>query len=64
MSLYNCHFEVIIQVEDPDGIHLNERMTDIMDELNKAIRQKHLIGLAFPERFELAPKWVQDNESK
>lgn len=64
MSLYNCHFELIIQVEDPNGIHLNERMTDMMDELNKAIRQKHPCSIVLPRGFEITTKMVEDKQCR
>ena len=53
MSVYNCHFELIIQVEDPNGIHLNERMVSMLDELNQAIREKHSQAIILPRGFEI-----------
>ena len=62
MSVYNCHFELIIQVEDPNGIHLNERMVSMLDELNQAIREKHSQAIILPRGFEIMNGIVEGKE--
>ena len=62
MSYYNCHFELIIQVEDPDGINLNERMIEMVDELNKSIREKHPCCIVLPRGFEITTRMVADKQ--
>ena len=62
MSYYNCHFELIIQVEDPDGINLNERMIEMVDELNKSNREKHPCCIVLPRGFEITTRMVADKQ--
>lgn len=53
MSLYNCHFDLVVQVEDPNGIELNDRMTKMCVELNDAVREKHPISCILPRGFKI-----------
>lgn len=62
MSYYNCNFELIIQVEDPDGINLNERMIKMLDELNESIREKHPCSIVLPRGFEITTRMVEDKQ--
>jgi len=54
MSYYDCHYDLVIRVEDPNGIQLNERMTEMMDELNTAIRKVHPAAVVLPRGFKIA----------
>ena len=64
MSLYNGHFELIIQVEDPNGIQLNERMMGMLDELNKSVREKHPCSIVLPRGFEITTRMVEDKQCR
>ncbi len=53
MSHYDCYYDIVIRVEDPNGIQLNERMIKMMDELNTAIRKVHPAAVVLPRGFKL-----------
>lgn len=53
MSHYDCYYDLVIRVEDPNGIQLNERMVEMLDELNTAIRKAHPTACVFPRGFKL-----------
>ena len=53
MSHYDCYYDLVIRVEDPNGIQLNECMIKMMDELNTAIRKVHPAAVVLPRGFKL-----------
>lgn len=53
MSYYDCHFDLIIRVEDPNGIELQGRMVEMLDELNTAIRKQHPACVVLPRGFKI-----------
>ncbi len=53
MSHYDCYYDLVIRVEDPNGRQLNERMIKMIDELNTAIRKVHPAAVVLPRGFKL-----------
>lgn len=53
MSYYDCHYDLVIRVEDPNGIQLNERMMKMMDELNTAVGRVHPAAVVLPIGFKI-----------
>ncbi|MCR5027035.1 MAG: hypothetical protein K6A34_06310 [Methanobrevibacter sp.] len=53
MSLYDCHFDIIIRVEDPNGIKLNENIQNMAAELTKKIKENYPNSVVLPRGFSI-----------
>ena len=50
---YDCHFDLVIRVEDPNGIKLNEDFPGMAAELTEMIREKYPHSVVLPRGFQV-----------
>ena len=52
MSYYDCHFDLIVRVEDPNGVELHDKFPEIVGELNDKVKEIYTNSVVFPKGFQ------------